>query len=158
LATAGNGVLIGVSNDVVSTSQIPGAYRQALLALHMTGLARRVVPFSQVALQQLMIQLAGDQLAPLLPGWSGAFHRADDQLSGALSATLRAYAEADMNLLKAAARLAVHPNTVYARLNRIRDITGLNARAFHPLCDLLTVADARQPAWAGGSVATAAMV
>jgi sugar diacid utilization regulator len=130
---------------VVSTAQIPAAYHQALLALRLTGLSRRVVPFSAVALRQLMIHLAGDQLPPLLPGWSSAFHQADDHLSGALSATLRAYAEADMNLLKAAARLAVHPNTVYARLNRIRDTTGLNARAFHALCDLLTVAETRNP-------------
>ncbi len=143
LATAGNSVLIGVGGEVSSTSSIPGAHRQALLALRLAGPAQRVMSFADIALRQLMIHLAGEELQRLLPAWAGEFQRADDRLAGALSTTLRAYADADMNLLKAAARLGVHPNTVYARLNRIRDITGLNARAYHPLTDLLTVADAR---------------
>ncbi len=143
LATAGNAVLIGVSGDASSTSRIPAAHRQALLAMRMASLTERVVQFAATPLRRLMIHVAGDELQRLLPAWASEFHRADDKLGGALAATLRAYADADMNLLKAAARLELHPNTVYARLNRIRDITGLNARAYYALTDLLTVADAR---------------
>lgn len=143
LATAGNAVLIGVSGDVASTSRVPSALRQALLALRLTGLTRRVVSFAQIPLRQLMMHLAGEELQRLLPPWAGEFYAADDRLGGALSATLRAYADADMNLLKAGARLALHPNTVYARMNRIRDLTGLNARSYAALTDLITVADAR---------------
>jgi hypothetical protein len=143
MATAGNAVLIGVSSDVASTSRIPTAYRQALLALRLTGLTQRVVPFGAVALRQLMIHLAGEDLQRLLPTWAHAFYLADDKAAGAWTATLRAYADADMNLLKAAVRLEVHPNTLYARLNRIRELTGLDARAYHALTDLITVADAR---------------
>lgn len=143
LALAGNAVLIGVSGDVGSTSRIPAAHRQALLAMRMASLEQRVMQFAATPLRQLMIHLAGDELQASLPAWAGDFHRADDKLGGALTATLRAYADADMNLLKAAARLGVHANTVYARLNRIHDITGLNARGYHALTDLLTVADAR---------------
>lgn len=143
MATAGNAVLIGVSGDVSSTSRIPTAHRQALLALHGTSLTRRVVQFDAIPIRQLMVHLAGEDLHRLLPPWTSDFYQADDRLGGALAATVRAYADADMNLLKAAARLAVHPNTIYARLNRIRDITGLNARAYHALTDLITVADAR---------------
>ncbi len=143
LALAGNAVLIGVSGDVGSTSRIPAAHRQALLAMRMASLEQRVMQFAATPLRQLMIHLAGDELQSSLPAWAGDFHRADDKLGGALTATLRAYADADMNLLKAAARLEVHANTVYARLNRIRDITGLNARGYHALTDLITVADAR---------------
>lgn len=144
LATAGNGVLIGISADVFSTSRIPAAHRQALLALRMASLTQRVVPFSTRPLRQWMIHLAGDELQRLLPTWAADFHQADDKLGGSLRATLRAYADADMNLLKAAARLGVHPNTLYARLNRIHDITGLNARGYAALTDLLTVVDARE--------------
>lgn len=143
LATAGNAVLIGVGGDVTSTSRIPAAHRQALLALRMASVRARVVEFAATPLRQLMIHLAGDELQRLLPSWAGAFYEADDKLGGTLSATLRAYADADMNLLKAAARLEVHPNTLYARLNRIREITGLNARSYVALTDLLTVTDAR---------------
>ncbi|MEO7244613.1 MAG: helix-turn-helix domain-containing protein [Rubrivivax sp.] len=143
LATAGNAVLIGVSGDVASTSRVPAAHRQALLALRLTGLTRRVVPFATIPLRELMIHLAGEELQRLLPPWAGDFYQADDRLGGTLSATLRAYADADMNVLKAGLRLALHPNTVYARMNRIRDVTGLNARAYSALTDLITVADAR---------------
>jgi sugar diacid utilization regulator len=136
---------------VYSTSRIPAAHRQALLALHMAGLTQRVVPFSATPLRQLMIHLAGDDLQRLLPAWAGDFYQADDKLGGALVSTLRAYAEADMNLLKAAARLDVHPNTLYARLARIRDITGLDGRVYYALSDLLTVADARAAATSDGS-------
>lgn len=48
-----------------------------------------------------------------------------------------------MNLLKVAARLELHPNAIYVRVNRVRDVTGLNARDHRALTDLLTVADAR---------------
>ena len=109
----------------------------------MTSLERRVVHFAAMPLRQLMIHLAGEELRRLLPAWVTDYYDADDKLGGVLSATLRAYADADMNVLKAALRLDVHPNTIYARMNRIRDLTGLNPRAYYALTDLLTVVDAR---------------
>ena len=144
LATAGNGVLIGVSGDVFSTSRVPSAHRQALLALRMASLTQRVVAFAATPLRQLMIHLAGDDLQRLLPAWAADFYATDDKLGGSLAATLRAYAGANMNLLKAAAQLGLHPNTLYARLNRISEVTGLNARGYAALTDLLTVLDARE--------------
>lgn len=60
---------------------------------------------------------------------------------GALVATLRAYASVDMNILKAAQVLGRHPNSVYARLQRIFEIAGLRATSFAALSDLLTVSD-----------------
>ena len=143
LATAGNAVLIGISADVSSTSRIPGAHRQALLALRMAGIGQRVVQFAATPLPRLMIHLAGEELQRLLPAWAASLYEADDLADGLLMRTLRAYADADMNVLKAAARLAVHPNTVYARLHRVTEITGLSARNYHALTDLITVAEAR---------------
>jgi hypothetical protein len=143
LATAGNAVLIGISGDVASTSRIPSAHRQALLAMRMSGITHRVVEFAATPLPRLMIHLAGEELQRLLPAWASSLYDADDKLAGVLMHTLRAYADADMNVLKAAARLSVNPNTVYARLNRVSEITGLDARSYRALTDLLTVADAR---------------
>ena len=151
MAAAGNAVLIGVSGDVFSTSMIPMAHRQAMLAMRLTDLVHRVVRFAAIPLQQLMIHLAGEELQRLLPTWAADFYRADEALGGTLTATLRAYADADMNVLKAALRLDVHPNTIYARMNRIHDVTGLNVRAYYALTDLLTVIDARAAAVSGGN-------
>ena len=55
--------------------------------------------------------------------------------------TLHAYADASMNVVKTALRLGVHPNTVYARLDRIRDLIGQEPRRFHVLETLLIVSD-----------------
>ena len=77
----------------------------------------------------------------LLPAWTDAFLAANDKTGGIFVATLIAYAAADMNVLKAAAQLSVHPNTIYARPERIFDLTGLDARAYHGLTEMLIVAD-----------------
>jgi hypothetical protein len=151
LFALGNAVLIGVSNDVPSTSHIPTAHRQATLALELVDVVQRVLQFSEIPARCLLLHLAGGELQRVLPAWTSAFLRADDHLRGALLATLRAYADADMNVLKAAERLGVHPNTVYSRLQRIIDITGLDARNYHALTELLIIADCTRRPLVGGS-------
>ena len=49
----------------------------------------------------------------------------------------------DMNVQKAAAQLAIHPNTMYARLERIREVTGLDAQRYHDLTELLLGSECR---------------
>lgn len=83
-----------------------------------------------------------------LPSWDTDFLAADKKMDGALTATLEAYADADMNVLKAAQRLNIHANTLYARLKRIRDATGLDARSYRQFTDLLLVAECRR-LWQG---------
>jgi sugar diacid utilization regulator len=141
LAFVGNAALIGVSNDVPSTAHIPQAYREATAALEMAHVTQRVVQFSELSMQRLLLYFAGEEFRRLLPGWADEFHVADEHSRGALSATLRAYASADMNVLRAAHTLGVHPNTLYARFQRIFDICGLQARSFNALVTLLTVCD-----------------
>jgi hypothetical protein len=143
LMMAGNAVLIGLSNDVPSTSQIPAAYREATLALDLADVTHRVVQVSEIPARRLMLHLAGTEFKRVFPAWAAALFLADDKAGGALVATLRAYANADMNVLKAAETLTVHPNTVYSRLQKILDITGLQARSYHALTELLIVSDCR---------------
>ena len=141
LAFVGNAALIGVSNDVPSTSHVPTAYREAAAALDLANVTLRVVQFSGIPLQRLLLHFAAEDFRRVLPAWSRELKEADDKARGALVATLRAYANADMNVLKAAQTLAVHPNTIYARLERICDISGLQARSFNALAELLIVCD-----------------
>ncbi len=109
-----------------STSQIPTAYQQALRALELTDVTHRVVQISEVPIQQIMLHLAAGELQGLLPAWASEFFSADKKGEGCLTATLRAYANTDMNVLKAAQALNVHPNTIYSRFQKILDITDLN--------------------------------
>lgn len=141
LTFVGNAALVGVSNDVPSTSHIPTGYREAATALELASAGRRVVQFAEIPLQRLLLHFAAENFNRVLPAWTGDFHEADRAADGALSATLRAYAGADMNVLKAAQVLGMHPNTIYARLQRILDITGLQARSYGALTDLLIVCD-----------------
>jgi hypothetical protein len=145
LAFAGNAVLIGVSNDVASTSQVPTAYREAAAALELATVSQRVVRFSEIPLPRLLLHFAAQDFQRVLPAWADAFHKANENARGILVTTIRAYADVDMNVLKAAQVLGVHPNTVYARLQRIADISGLDARSLHPLIDLLIVCDCGAP-------------
>ena len=54
---------------------------------------------------------------------------------------MRALAAADLNVQEAARALKKHPNTIYARIERVRALTGLDARRFDGLNELLLVAD-----------------
>lgn len=141
LARVGNAALIGVSNDVPATAHIPTALREAEAALELATVAERVVQFAEIPLRRLLLHFAAPEFRRVLPAWTGQFRDADDRAEGALVATLRAYADTDMNILKAAQTLGVHPNTIYARLQRIAGISGLRATSFNALNDLLAVSD-----------------
>jgi hypothetical protein len=143
LLLVGNAMLIGVSDDVPSTSQIPNAYRQAKTALDLADVTNRVIQYSGISVRRLMLHFAGEELHRVFPVWSTDFFRSNDKQNGALVKTIRAYAEANMNVLKAAEILAVHPNTIYARFQRIIEITNLDARSYYALTELLIVADCR---------------
>jgi sugar diacid utilization regulator len=116
--------------------------RESAAALDLASVTQRVVQFSRIPLRSLLLHFAGEDFRRVLPAWARELEDADDRSRGALVATLRAYANADMNVLKAAEALAVHPNTIYARLQRICDISGLQARSFNALTELLIVCDA----------------
>jgi purine catabolism regulator len=141
LLAVGNAVLIGVSNDAPSTAHIPSAYREAATALELASVTHRVVQFADVPLQRLLLHFGGPEFRRVLPPWSTDLLAADQRANGALLATLRAYASADMNILLAAQVLGVHPNTIYARLQRVLDISGLQARSYGALTELLIVAE-----------------
>jgi len=137
LLTLGPAVLIGLSADHPSTSHIRRARHEADIALGLATVTERVVPFTSLPIRRLLIELGGEQVKPALPAWTAAFASADAKSRGKLAQTLRACAAADMNVLKAARELGLHPNTVYARLGRIEEVTGLDPRHFDALNELL---------------------
>ena len=146
LRKVGPAALIGLSNDAPSTSHIPRAAAEARIALEHADVAHRVMRLSSIPFRQLLISNAMHDVRSVLPAWTETFAAQDRRARGALSATLRAYADSNMNVLQAAKVLSVHPNTIYARLQRISDATGLNALEYHALTDLLLAIDARSRA------------
>lgn len=150
LLVLGPAVLVGVSADHPSTSFLPKALHEATIALDFASVENRVVKFSDLPLRGLLVHRGTEyvQLAP--PNWVAALMTSDAKAGGALVQTLHAIADADMNMQKAARLLGKHPNTIYTRIERIRDLTGLDGQRYHDLTELLlgadcSAADRRQP-------------
>jgi DNA-binding PucR family transcriptional regulator len=135
----GNSLLIGIGNDMPSTAHIPRSYREAMVAFEHANPTQRVSRFAELSSWQLLVHFGKPELHSVLPSWASQLALHDRRSSGALVSTIRTYASSDMNVLQAAASLSVHPNTVYARLRRIAEITGLDARRFTELNELLVV-------------------
>ena len=131
--------MIGLSNDAPSTSHIPRAANEAALALDLASVGNRVARFSDISLRQTLITRAQAGAPLSTPPWAERLMLEDRR--GVLAATLRAYAECNMNAQKTALTLGIHPNTVYSRMQKIEDVTGMNALQFHALNELLLALD-----------------
>ena len=134
-------MLLGLSADQPSTFHIPRALEESRLALDFATVAERVVQYSEIPVRQIMLRAIKQQGDVSLPAWVDKFVTADQKARGSLAATLRAYADTDMNFLQVAKALSVHPNLIYSRVQRIRDMTGQNAFSFHDLNELLLAID-----------------
>jgi hypothetical protein len=141
LMVLGPAVLIGISADQPSTAFIPNALREATVALDFASVTERVVQYSGLSVRRLLLHRAGSHMQSSAPPWSSALTSADEKSRGALIQTARALADADLNVQKAARALELHPNTIYARIERIQQLTGLDCQRYHDLTDLLLALD-----------------
>jgi hypothetical protein len=137
----GPAVLVGLSADHPSTSFVPKALQEATIALDFADVSRRVLRFVDLPLRRLLLHRVSDAVRAAPPHWIATLIEADAKSKGALIQTLRAVADADMNLQRAARDLGRHPNTVYARLLRVKELTGLDAQRYHDLTEMLLAAD-----------------
>lgn len=126
------GPVVGVSRNAASVSELPQALEEARLALEFASAAQPLQAFSDIDLGELLIRRADRTALRLIPEWTQELNEGD------LARTVRAFADASLNIKQAARRLGVHPNTVYFRLNRIRQRTGVDARTFTGASLLLT--------------------
>ena len=117
----------GVSTTCAGLSEIARGYGEAMRALrHGPG----IVALEEIALADYLTAGADETARRLIP-------HGVDKLD-ALAPTLQAYADADLNVARAAERLAVHPNTVHYRLRRVHELTGRDPRRFAELVELTT--------------------
>jgi hypothetical protein len=144
LRRVGPAALIGVGSDAPSTSHIPRILAEAKLALDYASVSRRVVSIAEIPLRRMLISQASDPLRLALPVWAAALDAADRRGRGRLFDTLQAYADNDMNVLRTARSLSLHANTVYARMQKIADITGLSPLGYHGLTEILLALECRR--------------
>lgn len=141
LLTLGPSVLVGAGADHPSTSFLPKAFNEASIALDFASVTQRVVHFSDLPILALLVHRGADYVRSAPPAWAQALIEADARASGALVQTLRAVADADMNVQKAARALGRHPNTIYARIQRLKELTGLDGQRYGDLTEMLLAAD-----------------
>jgi len=135
----GEGIVLamGISTVVHGIEQIPQAYREARAVLELVpedgGVAAlpRITPFQYLAMR------ADDTARHLVDPRITALLAEDRARGGVLTATIRAFAAADLNLRAAAEMLQIHHNTAQYRLRRIQERTGRNLRHITDLVELL---------------------
>lgn len=145
LLLLGPAVLIGLSRGYPSTSFIPRGLQEASIALDHASVTDRVSQYAALPLRRLLLHRSGGAAPLALPDWARALETADPKSKALWTATVRALADADMNVQRAARSLAVHPNTIYARIERIRGLTGMHCQRYHELTDLLLAIEANTP-------------
>lgn len=137
----GPSVLVGISADHPSTAFLPKALNEAAVALDFASVAKRVQQFNALPVRNLLLRRGADDIRTTPPQWLSALMKADQQSRGTLVATLRALADADMNVQQAARQMGKHANTLYARLLRIHEITGRDGQRYNDLTELLLAVD-----------------
>ncbi|MFC4118788.1 PucR family transcriptional regulator [Nonomuraea zeae] len=137
LAGEGIRLAMGVSTVAAGAAQIPQAYQEARAVLDFVpeegGLAAlpRITPFQYLALK------ADDTARNLVDPRITSLLAEDRARGGVLTATIRAFAAADLNLRAAAEQLQIHPNTAQYRMRRIQERTGRSLRSINDLVELL---------------------
>jgi hypothetical protein len=117
----------GVSTPCGSLGELGRGYVEARRAL---GHAAPVALLEDIPLFDYLAATADETAHLLLPPGI-------DKLSP-LAETLRAYADCDLNVARAAELLNVHANTVHYRLRRVQELTGRDPRRFSELVELTT--------------------
>lgn len=97
--------------------------------------------YSALPLRRLLIHHGDDYVQAALPTWLPLLREADAKSRGTLVKSLRALADADLNVQRAARELGIHANTLYARIQRVTELTALDAQRYHDLSHLLLVVD-----------------
>lgn len=133
----GVGLRAGVSSVCAGLADIPRGYSEAHSAWRQAGPDAPVVALAEIPLFDHLAAGADEAARRLILARTAALAQADARQGGALAATLRAYADADLNVARAAQRLVVHPNTVHYRLRRVEALTGRDPRRFADLVELI---------------------
>jgi PucR C-terminal helix-turn-helix domain/GGDEF-like domain len=129
---------IGISLDALDIAALPQAYQEAERAVEFASEQRPVMHFAEIDLMEFLVRRPDSAARRLIPDWAGRLAEADGGKAGELSRTISRFADCNFNVKRTARCLNLHTNTVYFRLNRIRELTGIDPRSYSGLSLLLT--------------------
>ena len=128
----------GVSVPSQGFASVHQAYREAALSLSYTSPGRPIVSLDDLSSLECALIGATATTKAIIASKANNLRASSDDLMTAVE-TIRAFADADLNVANAAKRMDVHPNTVRYRLAQIATKTGLDARTFAGLVDLICI-------------------
>ena len=138
LRSEGMPLAVGISTVAAGVSELPRAYLEARAALEcVVDPDGGVAALPRLSAFEYLARHADDTAQRLVDPQLKTFLDEDRARGGVLTATIRVFAESDLNLRLAAERLQVHPNTAQYRMGRIEERTGRNPRRVSDLLDLL---------------------
>ena len=136
---AARGVVLaaGVSTIQDGVATLGDAYREASLALRRVADAGGVLSLPDTSAFEYLTLREDPVAKRLIAPDIERFVAEDREHGGALTRTLLAYANADLNAKAAAEELLIHVNTAHHRLGRIAEKTGCDLRRLSDVIDLL---------------------
>jgi DNA-binding PucR family transcriptional regulator len=141
-ATNGELFRSGISAPCDGFGGVRGAYEQAIFALTRASRERPVVCVSEMASLQYALSSAPSPTRALIAGRASKLAGLDEPSLARLSETVHAFADANLNITRAASALYVHPNTLRYRLKKIREQSGQDPRTVTGLTELLCILEA----------------
>ena len=140
LAARGVPLAIGLSTVYAGLAEAGDAYREAASARDRLLPAPGVVALPAMTMFDYLTMHADGTTRRMVPPEIQRFVTEDLDSGGALLATLRAYAGADLSAKRAAEQLHIHVNTAHYRLARIAERTGCDMRRVGDVIELLIAA------------------
>jgi DNA-binding PucR family transcriptional regulator len=131
----------GLSAPRSGLARVPAAFDQAALAVSRASLTQPVVSLAELPVIQNLLLGATGTMRALLTSLAEDINFEGRESATGMRTTLRAYADASMNLTRAAEALHVHPNTLRYRLRRIEERSGRDPHTFSDLVDLICLLD-----------------
>lgn len=141
LLADGTELLCGLSTPRPSLAAVPVGFEQAVLAASRASATQPVVSLAELPVLQNLLLGATSTMRALLTGIAREIDVGGVESLSAMRSTLKAFAEANMNLTHAAHALHVHPNTLRYRLRRIAERSGRDPHSFGDLIDLICLLD-----------------
>jgi hypothetical protein len=134
----------GVSVPSHAFASVPQAYREAALSLSYTSPSRPILSLHDLSsLECALIGATATTKAIIASKGSSLQALSDEDLAVSIE-TIRAFADADLNVAGAAQLIQVHPNTVRYRLGQIATKTGHDPRTFAGLVELRCILEITQ--------------
>jgi sugar diacid utilization regulator len=120
---------VGISAQFQGLMHVFGAGEQAKAALAMAS-ATGIAAFEEVGpIGELLKHIPRDGAAAFVAAVLGGAEQYDCKRAGHLVESLSAYVRHNGSLSTAAKELGIHPNTLLLRLDRVREVTGLNVHS-----------------------------